>query len=506
MSRFVILCCVLYIWINISILSANGQTDAPLSVSFAGQNTHYVATLDEATGEWRVVDLGADVLQGRIDIHRIQPVWSPDGRFLFYNRITDNQEDNFSFVASEIMRYDTVDDDLISIIEPFTPDDVSYIAEAVQFGDFSPDGRYLWAYRVVAQQQSYLLDLQNNSIIFSADGWYETIDWQMGLFRTTMATSLFPDIALAPSIVDINLPTGDIIHQQTYPLENTWLWRSVFYLLDTEQLLVEAHDDTLRLVDWRTEASTVIADGSQLQAHTDENGTLSFVYQQDDKVFVLNLSSMASTQVSTDEMSIVRWEFNDDGLVIVEQQENQDGTMRVDWVQVAGDDERTTTTVYAGDSTQVAHASLRMPIIVLREQLFDDANRVRWQIHTASELLFEATFDREQRAIMTTYHDRFVSLNAFSDTSPEEIVTYALIDLHTETVYMPPEPNLRVITVAPDSSWILYGRSVPDFYNTGFVAGVFAYQPETNTLIEIISEEEHFIIFDDHHQNFIWSR
>ncbi|MEL7436678.1 MAG: hypothetical protein AAFN11_22250, partial [Chloroflexota bacterium] len=138
MSRFVILCCVLYIWINISILSANGQTDAPLSVSFAGQNTHYVATLDEATGEWRVVDLGADVLQGRIDIHRIQPVWSPDGRFLFYNRITDNQEDNFSFVASEIMRYDTVDDDLISIIEPFTPDDVSYIAEAVQFGDFSP--------------------------------------------------------------------------------------------------------------------------------------------------------------------------------------------------------------------------------------------------------------------------------------------------------------------------------------------------------------------------------
>lgn len=499
------------LWLSCMAIS-EAQSDTPVAVAFPTQEGYFVAQYDSAATGWSVHALGSDVLHGRLDIHAIMPTWSPSGDALYTNHIT--QQDDERLIASAIYRYDTATDETTLFSEPFTPDSVLPFVEGIQFGDFSPDGRYLWAYRMVANQQSYLLDTFQGEIVFTIDGWYKTLSWEQRLIRTTYSSMRFPEIASTPQIVQLDASwSGERLAEQNYPAEPAWIWRSAALLPDG-QLIVEADDDTVRTLDWDAAVNTgdVLGEGQNLQLQYDDAGNIrQLAYQTlDGAVFVVDPSTREQIRIHsgiTDytQQRILRWGFTDAGLVVIEENTLDDTTIHIAYVLFDGIS-TTITTLYEGNPIGEPQVSLTIPAVALRERLFDgETTTFALAVYVENSEVFAETFSQESAPAFVFHGDSWLAIDHRHSVTPDLITTATLIDLATQTTHTLPQPDTRLVTVSPDDAWLLYSCALPDLYGDGFVAGLSAYHPVSENNVSLLSCAEHPYRLLDSVPNFLWT-
>jgi|GEM_PF-5004828 len=489
--RYLLLCCCLFILSPI----LTGAEDIVSAVTFATDSGQWVATVD-SNDEWTITRIEENVFQGIMDFHRILPVWSPDGHSI-YMAVTLPD----SMIASQIYRFDIETYESEFVLEPFDGASLSLDLEGVMFGEFSPDGRYLWAYQTVILQKSYLIDLETNSVIYQVDGWHETVDWQHGIMRTTQASSVIPFIQSDPTIYHFDFATETVSEQVTYPLSDEWIFATAI-LLDDGQVLVQDNADTIRLVNWQTEENNILANGHSLSRLNSDEAVF---IDESSNLMRINLDTLEIEQINENpliagyigiEQELFRVEG--DSLIYVEQVfESDNDTSTLNWIRQT-DDDREITELYTGnDSNPII--SLISPAYFFRTV---SNQTVNIRAYNADRPLYEGGYPQDDISINWGDDGQLV-LQAY-DTRGQDLRIDVHIDPQTETITLPPEWNMRRVSVSPDGRWWFYSYSQPDLYDDGFVAGLVAYQPETDTTIELLPDDETFQL-PDSYDMFIWS-
>ncbi len=199
---YVVLIGILLIACDTSLIRAEGAT--PLyAVVFPFKNSIRMAEM-QSNGEWMQNDL-PNALYGRYEDSYFEPVWSSDGRTLYYTALTPDGSKQYRDIYAYDVRQHT------STLVVSLPKKREEEAGDTAHIDLSPDGRYLWLSRW-SRMGSVLIDLQaplKQRIRLQTKCETRVLGW----FSHSLTVQEM-DVCDPFRVFDIDLATGTIVHEQ----------------------------------------------------------------------------------------------------------------------------------------------------------------------------------------------------------------------------------------------------------------------------------------------------